>query len=177
MCLCLNYAAIWSPFWSSSITKQQQSLGPKVKWLMPKCSRWYRWSVLCLDQNWRVRQMISSPPLVQLVSTKWVVLLYMYRLPESSEWLPALWGQRAGPNPLERRSGAAVVRFEPGGLCHPLFTVARLQVNRCKACKSTALSWAGHICPTVIKSTTSQLIVSLQTAMFYIFMVYFIIRV
>lgn len=55
-------------------------------------------------------------------------LFCINRLPQSTEWFPALWGQRAGSHCLELSSSAAVNGPEPGGLCHTLLTVSGLQV-------------------------------------------------
>ncbi len=58
-----------------------------------------------------------------------IVLLRINRLPQSAEWLPALWGPRAGSYLLELSPSVDDTRPEPGGLCHTLHTESGLQVS------------------------------------------------
>lgn len=59
-----------------------------------------------------------------------VVVLWINRLSQSTERLPALWGQRAGAHLVERGSSDGAVQPEPGRLRPALLTVSGLQVSR-----------------------------------------------
>lgn len=56
------------------------------------------------------------------------LLLCLHRVPQSTEWLPALWGEGARSYILELGSSGHLTRPEPGGLRHTLLAVSGVQV-------------------------------------------------
>lgn len=144
----------------SGLTNQQQCLGPKV---------------ICVQAHAQMLQLVpvtTWTPLLNLNQTHictqsaslyCVSVLQTHRLPQSAEWLPALWGQGAGCDPLERSPSAAVTGPEPGGLCHPLLTVSGLQVssfNRFKYSNSTDCEREEALNKPAIRKQSSLLVVS-----------------
>ena len=77
-------------------------------------------------QTW-IRLQFIIPLIDWLIIETW--LISSYSVSQSTEWLPALGGKGAGPHTMERSAGAHNGRSHPGGLCHAMLPIARLQVT------------------------------------------------